>query len=753
MHVVQFVVELGAAITGAYLAFHELQLDCEPVASDLTLVTTIRAAIVVKLVVTALYGIGFSLTMCVSSEATLQSHDQAAEDVDGYYNTAGTIRGWCKALACCCSFEDDDIFNRVGTVMASVFHDINRAGLGASDLGASMLLVRKAQLEQRRSDPHGFALGFMSGAEAAAAPAIWGNHYGEPEWDPQGNSPAGYSKDQNLRLESAVPVGGNEAAPTAATRPGASGGHVRQRQGSYREERASSGAAGHSSFSAGTHPSVVRISKSWVACCAQPPARVPFGGSSRETEQLVRVDSRAELHANRFCRPLDEQSEWEVELLRQQAYYMPYAIAIYGRLLYGFSNGPQALCHPLGTMGCSELASCHGFLGNADQLGPSARHALSSMLQVRRRRRDSGDYEPPGSSKKQAAEAGSHRNGNLAASKTSNRPAADLLPRTGAEADSIARQDGMPLHKFDDCCLCDTTANVLTTKQSPGTVLYASYGGSVSMRPFSVQVDEASRTIVVSVRGTLSAEDVLVDADAEPFDIRDQPEVRQLTRPSHVSMESPTGEQAGGAAPGASIHTVQPLLSETDLVEGVYVHRSMWLAARNIANVIEEECLLAAAAGVDLQSGDAESGDAPASASSAAGSNSLSSGTEKTPMAVLVVGHSLGAGVTQMLTIILRVSTLVPIRSASDLGSSFSPLSLPVSASPFSSCRQSTHRPEVSRIHPQGGACLPTLRQHLPSECSQFASFQVRELLRLGLQSGVLNMLVRCCFQPLLVLC
>jgi len=99
---------------------------------------------------------------------------------------AGSAQRWCRTLACCCSFEDDDIFSRVGTVVASVFHDTDRAGLGATDLGAAMLLVRYMQLQQRREDPHGFATGLMERDDHAAAPPIWSGTYGEDHWAPIG---------------------------------------------------------------------------------------------------------------------------------------------------------------------------------------------------------------------------------------------------------------------------------------------------------------------------------------------------------------------------------------------------------------------------------------------------------------------------------------------------------------------------------------------------------------------------------------
>lgn len=305
-------------------------------------------------------------------------------------------------------------------------------------------------------------------------------------------------------------------------------------------------------------PSVIRITKSWVACRKTPPQPVAFGASELEAEQLVRVTNNHALHNNRFVRPLDPTASWEIELLRQQAYYMPYALAVYGKLLYGFSNGPQSLFHPLCTGGCAEQATCHGVLGNGEQLGPSTRRALHAMIIARRHRRNSGEYLPPlhdGSAPTSPSSTApvdstqiSLRQRGLGQGAKSNTTTSDVAaPITGEEADDLIKSDGGSFSKYNDCCLCDSVAQTITTGSNPGTVLYANYSGTVTMRPFLVQVDESTQTIVVAVRGTLSAEDVLVDADAEPLDIRGEPEVLALTRPSSVHVHGETASTISGA--------------------------------------------------------------------------------------------------------------------------------------------------------------------------------------------------------------
>jgi len=204
---------------------------------------------------------------------------------------------------------------------------------------------------------------------------------------------------------------------------------------------------------------------------------------------------------------------------------------------------------------------------------------------------------------------------------------------------------------MQDCCLCDTAAQKITTNESPNTVLLAQYGGSVRMRPFSVSIDEGTGSIVIAVRGTLSAEDALVDADAEPLDVTHHPAIVALTRPSMVPFcglnKSRNSTASSGAAASDSGIRVSPLLTNEEREQGVFVHRAMWDAAIAIHNLIESQCLLAPAM-VPEPPSDLEAG---------TGASKVPAGPMNAAvMDVIVVGHSLGAGVTQMLTILLRVS-------------------------------------------------------------------------------------------------
>ncbi|XP_064490017.1 diacylglycerol lipase-alpha-like isoform X2 [Ornithodoros turicata] len=67
----------------------------------------------------------------------------------------------------------------------------------------------------------------------------------------------------------------------------------------------------------------------------------------------------------------------------------------------------------------------------------------------------------------------------------------------------------------DNCCGCNYAALRRMVKHPNTDVVYATYHVDVGETPFFVAVDHEKRTVVVSVRGTLSLQDVLTDLNAE----------------------------------------------------------------------------------------------------------------------------------------------------------------------------------------------------------------------------------------------
>lgn len=67
----------------------------------------------------------------------------------------------------------------------------------------------------------------------------------------------------------------------------------------------------------------------------------------------------------------------------------------------------------------------------------------------------------------------------------------------------------------DNCCYCNYAALRHMVNNHNMEVVYVTYHVDVGETPFFVAVDHEKRTVVVSVRGTLSLQDVLTDLNAE----------------------------------------------------------------------------------------------------------------------------------------------------------------------------------------------------------------------------------------------
>lgn len=132
------------------------------------------------------------------------------------------------------------------------------------------------------------------------------------------------------------------------------------------------------------------------------------------------------------------------------------------------------------------------------------------------------------------------------------------------------------------------------------SLIFLSNKNDIHVSPYAVFADAARKRLVVAVRGTLSISDVLTDVCADPHPVEDP------------AFNSISGSH--------------------------FVHRGMWDAAKNILKDLDDRHMLEA---LLLGDGVAVLEKGAASAPDCSGFN------------LVVVGHSLGAGIAQLLTALL----------------------------------------------------------------------------------------------------
>eukprot|EP00126_Sphaerothecum_destruens_P015843 Sdes_comp9908_c0_seq1m1449 len=138
----------------------------------------------------------------------------------------------------------------------------------------------------------------------------------------------------------------------------------------------------------------------------------------------------------------------------------------------------------------------------------------------------------------------------------------------------------------DNCFRCNYAALKLQTGLKDDDILFSTFENEIFKSPYYIALDHDKKRVVIAIRGTLSLEDCISDAVAEP---------------------EPFG------VPG--------------MTENVFAHRGMARNARKIFLEIQHKKILAEV---------------------------LRPGTQYQDYQILVVGHSLGAGVATLLTILLR---------------------------------------------------------------------------------------------------
>ena len=71
----------------------------------------------------------------------------------------------------------------------------------------------------------------------------------------------------------------------------------------------------------------------------------------------------------------------------------------------------------------------------------------------------------------------------------------------------------------DNCCLCSTGAIQETAKINPNDLVYVSFENEIYLPVFYVALDHKNKSIVLSIRGTMSLADSVSDLTAVPTSI------------------------------------------------------------------------------------------------------------------------------------------------------------------------------------------------------------------------------------------
>lgn len=74
--------------------------------------------------------------------------------------------------------------------------------------------------------------------------------------------------------------------------------------------------------------------------------------------------------------------------------------------------------------------------------------------------------------------------------------------------------------KGDNCCRANHTGLMHLTRDLQSEVVYASYDNDTIAKPFAIFLNRDQRSIVITIRGSMSLEDCITDAIADPVELR-----------------------------------------------------------------------------------------------------------------------------------------------------------------------------------------------------------------------------------------
>jgi sn1-specific diacylglycerol lipase len=297
----------------------------------------------------------------------------------------------------------------------------------------------------------------------------------------------------------------------------------------------------------------------------------------------------------------------DYNLVTDAAHYSYYALAAYTHLMYMVMYPATALCR------LCHFRCCQG--GGSDVRAYKRTDDVSELRSTQ---------AGPGSGNKSLRAP----------------PTASTMPLGAVPADSCVSCGSLkccPLGPGyvigDKSCNIHKTAMLKMTSKRKGELVFANFSNDMNLKPYGIFVDHERETVVVTIRGTLSLEDCITDALADP-----------------VSMKE-AGQKWGFNG------------------EGKFAHSGMLRSAMWIRQDIESSGLVAeliaasAAEEASLQSSDVEPAEVinrkPSSVERSS-SSQFKNSTLKTPLTktvcrqLIIVGHSLGAGTAVLLSMLMK---------------------------------------------------------------------------------------------------
>lgn len=190
----------------------------------------------------------------------------------------------------------------------------------------------------------------------------------------------------------------------------------------------------------------------------------------------------------------------------------------------------------------------------------------------------------------------------------------------------------------NDCCGCNQTALMQTVRplgmEAHVHIVYSSWANTTLLKPYSIAVDSVMRAVVISVRGTLSIDDAITDVLAGEQDLSGT-FAEMLGRPltgtneglSDLRVPEYSSSTAVAFTRGVSVKVKDSGDDGWKATDGEYVaHQGILRSALAIVEHCDAHGVLPR----------------------------LISAVDTADYRLVVTGHSLGAGVAQMLAMLLR---------------------------------------------------------------------------------------------------
>lgn len=109
----------------------------------------------------------------------------------------------------------------------------------------------------------------------------------------------------------------------------------------------------------------------------------------------------------------------------------------------------------------------------------------------------------------------------LSGQKGSRKGSCSCSRSRGSDAEDAENTHRRPHVKGDNYCGINHSGLRHFSKHSESEVVYVSYANDTALKPFGVFLCEKDRTVVIAIRGSLSIDDCLTDAIADPVELAD----------------------------------------------------------------------------------------------------------------------------------------------------------------------------------------------------------------------------------------